>query len=152
MCVGVKSSVCVFLAIMWSEMHQVVSKYVQLLQAKSYVPPFSYGRGLLRDDGGPNRLFFMYLFGDEALAITFLQELLRDDGGPNRLFFTYLTLPHGHYSCAQSALIGLRAKLVIFVGASLNILMTWTYVNPTDIIAARIADCERSSLSFWALH
>jgi len=38
-----------------------------------------------------NRLFSTYLFGDDALAITFLQELLRDDGGPNRLFFTYLT-------------------------------------------------------------
>jgi len=76
---------------MWSEMQQVVSTYIQFLQAKSYVPPFSCGHGLLRDDGGPNRLFFTYLFGDDALAIAFLQELLRDDGGPNKLFFTYLT-------------------------------------------------------------
>ena len=47
---------------MVSELVQVVGEYVQQLQGMSFVPPFSFGRGMYRDDGGPNRLFFMYLF------------------------------------------------------------------------------------------
>jgi hypothetical protein len=59
---------------MVSQMQEVVVKYMERVQQKSYVPRFSYGRGLLRDDGGPNRLFFTYLFGVDALAISFLQD------------------------------------------------------------------------------
>ena len=47
---------------MVSELVQVVGEYVQQLQGMSFVPPFSFGRGMYRDDGGPNRLFFTYLF------------------------------------------------------------------------------------------
>jgi hypothetical protein len=43
-------------------MQEVVLKYMERVQQKSYVPQFSYGRGLLRDDGGPNRLFLTYMF------------------------------------------------------------------------------------------
>ena len=59
---------------MVSQLQQVVIQYIERLQLKSYVPRFSYGRGLTRDDGGPNTLFFAYLFRDDALAITFLQD------------------------------------------------------------------------------
>ena len=73
---------------MVSQMQQVVVKYMERVQQKSYVPRFSNGRGLLRDDGGPNT------------------------------FEYFASLCH---------------------------------VTPRTI-AARLADCERSSLSFWALH
>ena len=56
------------------KMQEVVVQYMQRIQQKSDVPRFSYGRRLLWDDGGPNRLFFTYLFGDDALAISFLQD------------------------------------------------------------------------------
>jgi hypothetical protein len=59
---------------MVSEMKEVVEKYIQRVQQKTNVPRYSYGRGLLRDDGGPNRLIFTYLFGDDALTISFLQD------------------------------------------------------------------------------
>jgi hypothetical protein len=49
-------------------------KYVERVQEKTNVPRCSYGRGLLRDDGGPKRLFFTYLLGEDALAISFLQD------------------------------------------------------------------------------
>jgi hypothetical protein len=55
-------------------MQEVVVKYMQRVLQKSNVPRFSYGRGLLRGDGGPNILFFTYLFGDDALVISFLQD------------------------------------------------------------------------------
>jgi len=53
---------------MVSEILEVVGEYVKQLQGMSYVPPFSFERGLYRDDGGPNRLFFTYLFCDKVLA------------------------------------------------------------------------------------
>jgi hypothetical protein len=59
---------------MASKLQEVVVKYMERVQQKTNVPRFSYGRGLLRDDGGPNRLFFTYLFGNDALAITFLRD------------------------------------------------------------------------------
>ena len=58
-----------------SQLQQVVAKYVQRVKEISFVPVFSYGRGLLRDDGGPNRFFFTFLFCDQALAIALLQEV-----------------------------------------------------------------------------
>jgi hypothetical protein len=49
-----------------SEIQQIVPEYVQCVQDIPFVPSFSYGRGLLRDDGGLNRLFFTFLFRDKA--------------------------------------------------------------------------------------
>jgi hypothetical protein len=60
---------------MVSEVLKVVGEYVQQLQGMSFVPPFSFERGLYRDDGGTNKLFFTYLFCDNALAIRFLQNV-----------------------------------------------------------------------------
>jgi hypothetical protein len=39
-----------------SEMKEVAEKYIQRVQQITNVPRYSYGLGLLRDDGGPNRL------------------------------------------------------------------------------------------------
>ena len=60
-------SVCAFF-LTWCQ------KYKRWLQ-NMFVPPFSYERGWLRDDGGLNRLFFTFLFCDMALAIRFLQDV-----------------------------------------------------------------------------
>jgi hypothetical protein len=75
-CVCVCVCVCVLAGLlkMVSQTQEVVVKYMEPVQQKRYVPRFSYGRGLLRDDGVPNRLFFTYLLGDDALAISFLQD------------------------------------------------------------------------------
>ena len=40
------------------------------------VPRFSYGRGLLRKNGAPNRMFLMFLFGHQELPIQFLKDLV----------------------------------------------------------------------------
>ena len=50
------------------QIKQVVAEYVQHVLNIPFVPPFSYKRGLLRDDSGPNRLFFTFLFCDKALG------------------------------------------------------------------------------------
>ena len=54
---------------------QVTSDYETRLAGSDYVPRFSYGRRMLRDDGGPNRFFLMYLFCDLANAIQFLKDI-----------------------------------------------------------------------------
>jgi len=59
---------------MVSEIQEVVEKYMKLHQRETKVPRSSYGRELYRDDGDPNKLYFAYLFRDEALAISFLQD------------------------------------------------------------------------------
>ena len=46
---------------MVSQIQQVVAEYVQRVLNIPFVPPFSYERGLLCDDGGPNILFFTFL-------------------------------------------------------------------------------------------
>ena len=56
----VRQRLCIF-SNMVSEIQQVVAEYVQRVLNIPFVPPFSYERGLLRDDGGPNRLFFTFL-------------------------------------------------------------------------------------------
>jgi hypothetical protein len=54
---------------MASQIEEVVVKYIKRIQQKQNLPRVSYGRGLLRVDGGPNRLFFANPFGGHALAI-----------------------------------------------------------------------------------
>jgi hypothetical protein len=48
---------------------------VQRVQEISFVPRFSYGRGLLRDDDGPNRVFFTFLFATKHLPLLFCKEV-----------------------------------------------------------------------------
>jgi len=54
---------------------QVVTEYKERLRRMPYVPRFSYGRGMLRDDGAPNRFFINYLCCDQAMAIQFMKEV-----------------------------------------------------------------------------
>ena len=39
------------------------------------MPRLSHGRRMLRSDGGPNKLFFCYLFTDHAMAIEFFKDI-----------------------------------------------------------------------------
>jgi len=54
---------------------QVASEYEERLRMCEYVPRFSYGRRVLRDDGGPNRFFLIYLFYEQSLGIQFLKDI-----------------------------------------------------------------------------
>jgi hypothetical protein len=54
---------------------QVVTEYEERVRGMQYVPMFSYGRRMLRDDGVPNRFIFNYLFTDKAIAIQFMKEV-----------------------------------------------------------------------------
>jgi hypothetical protein len=53
----------------------IVNEYEQRVRRMPHVPPFSFQRTMLRDDGAPNRLFLMYLFTDYVMAIEFLQKV-----------------------------------------------------------------------------
>jgi hypothetical protein len=89
---------------MVSQMQAVVVKCMERVQQKTYVPRFSYGRGLLRDDSGPNRLFFTYLLGDDALAISFLQDakLAIVLGASLNIFTTRTLVRIGFRSCMST--------------------------------------------------
>ena len=53
---------------------EVITEYEERLRRSSYVPRFSYGRVMLRDDGAPNRCVLMYLSNDESMGIQFLKD------------------------------------------------------------------------------
>jgi hypothetical protein len=69
-----KVCACVFFALMVSVMQDFIVKYMERVLQRPDTPRFSYGRGLLRGDG-PNRLFFAYLFQDNALATCVLDMI-----------------------------------------------------------------------------
>jgi hypothetical protein len=56
-------------------MQQLVAEYEQRLRSMQRVSLFPYGRRMLRNDGGPNRVFFYNLFSDRETAIEFLKEV-----------------------------------------------------------------------------
>ena len=60
---------------MVQRLKEVVAEYEERLQKMPSVPRFSYGRGLLRIDGAPNKFFLTYLFGHQELAIQFLKDV-----------------------------------------------------------------------------
>ena len=64
---------CFASAKMVEHISQVIMEYEERLRSY-YVPRFSYGRWMLRDDGAPNRCFLMYLFSEESIAIQFLKD------------------------------------------------------------------------------
>jgi hypothetical protein len=53
----------------------VVTQYGERVRRIQKVPRISYGRPMVRADGGPNRLFFCNLFNVYAMAIEFLKEI-----------------------------------------------------------------------------
>jgi hypothetical protein len=54
---------------------QVVAEHVGRLRKTQWVPRFSYGRGMLRKDGAPNKNVLTCLFGDMELAVQFLKDV-----------------------------------------------------------------------------
>ena len=48
---------------------EIVDEYEKRLQEVPFVPRASYGRRMLRRDGGPNRGFLAYLFCDFGFAV-----------------------------------------------------------------------------------
>jgi hypothetical protein len=60
---------------MVDRMVQVFKEYEEQLWSSDNVPRFSYGRRMMRDDGGPNRYFLMYLFCEQSMAIQFLKDI-----------------------------------------------------------------------------
>jgi len=53
---------------------EVVTQYEERARKTQKMPRFSYGRRIVRADGGPNRLFFCNLFNDHVMAIEFLKD------------------------------------------------------------------------------
>jgi hypothetical protein len=49
---------------------EIVAHYEERLRKMPSVPRYSYGRGVLRNDGAPNMNFLTYLFGHQEPAIT----------------------------------------------------------------------------------
>ena len=49
--------------------------YEERVRSMPSVPRLSYGRRMLRSDGGPNRLFLIHLFTDHSMAIEFLKDI-----------------------------------------------------------------------------
>jgi len=54
---------------------EIVKDYDKLLEEMPFMPSSSYGRGMLRKDGGPNKIFLTYQFCDQAIAIQFLKDV-----------------------------------------------------------------------------
>jgi len=73
---NVHYSVCLlfFPNIMMQKISEVVV-YEKRLRGMPFVPGSSYGRGMLREDGGPNKTFFTYLFCDRDMGIQFMKDV-----------------------------------------------------------------------------
>jgi len=69
------TSVATFAKIMVEHIIQVTSEYEERLRRCEYVPRFSCGGRMLKNDGDPNRFFLMYLFREQSLAIQFLKDI-----------------------------------------------------------------------------
>jgi hypothetical protein len=52
-----------------------VTENEKRLQGMPFVPRSLYGRAMLREDGGPNKIFLTFLFCDQAIAIQFLKDM-----------------------------------------------------------------------------
>jgi hypothetical protein len=60
---------------MLQKISEVLVEYEKRLQGMPFVPRSSYGRAMLREDGGPNKIFLAYLFCDRTIAIHFLKDV-----------------------------------------------------------------------------
>ena len=68
---------------------QVVTEYEERLRRNDYVPRLSYGRWMVRDDGGPNRYFLMYLFSEQSMATEFFFRHLRYQVRPRSILIIF---------------------------------------------------------------
>ena len=96
---------------------QVVTEYEGSLRGMQYVPRFSYGRRMLRDDGVPNRSIFDCLFIGKAMAIQFMKEvgLLRskmqcNTCGQDMTWSADSILPEGFLWLCQKRVAGTRCN------------------------------------------
>ena len=64
-----------FTITMVSRICELFTEYAERLRRMQHVPGFSYQRGFVREDGGPNKFFLTYLFCDQAMAIEFLKNV-----------------------------------------------------------------------------
>jgi hypothetical protein len=60
---------------MVQKISEVVVEYEKHLQGMPFVQRSSYGRAMLREDGGLNKSFFTYRFCDRAIAIQFMKDM-----------------------------------------------------------------------------
>jgi len=60
---------------MVAKLIEIVDEYEKRLQEMPFVPRASYGRRMLRGDGGPNRDFLAYVFCDFGFAVQFLKDV-----------------------------------------------------------------------------
>jgi len=60
---------------MVKRMKHVVAEYEDLSRKMQSLPRFSYGRGMVRKNGGTNKILLTYLFGHRELEIQFLKEV-----------------------------------------------------------------------------
>ena len=54
---------------------KVVAEYEKGVQGMPFFPKSSYGRPMLREDGGPNKIFLTFFFRDQAMAIRLLHDV-----------------------------------------------------------------------------
>jgi hypothetical protein len=54
---------------------EVVAEYEKSLQEMSFLPQTSYGRTMLQEHSGPNKIFLTHLFCDHDIAIQFLKDM-----------------------------------------------------------------------------
>jgi len=60
---------------MMAKLLQIVDDYDRRLQEMPFVPRASYGRRMIREDGGLNRDFLTYLFCGDGFAMQFLKDV-----------------------------------------------------------------------------
>jgi hypothetical protein len=60
---------------MVAHLQEIVTKYEERVRSMQNAPRFSYGRRMLRSDGGQNKSFFYYLFTDHAMAPEFVKDI-----------------------------------------------------------------------------
>jgi len=60
---------------MIGNIQEIFHEYEKRLQEMSFIPRGSYGRRMVRQDGGPNRDFVTYVFCDHGLAVQFLKDV-----------------------------------------------------------------------------
>ena len=68
-------SVASFTNRMAENIMQVTLEYEERLQRCEYIPRFSCGRQMLKNDGDQNRFFLIHLFCEQSLAIQFLKDI-----------------------------------------------------------------------------
>ena len=57
------------------QISEIVKEYEESLRGMPFVPTFSYGRRMMREDDALDTMFLTFLFSDQAIAITFLKDV-----------------------------------------------------------------------------